>query len=62
MEFVIISESCFCFILRLPPLLYGRPLKSISNRLLWIETGLFRGQDQRDVRLRWFVPGLLLQI
>jgi hypothetical protein len=40
----------------------GVLLKPISDRLLWIEAALFLCQDQRDDRLRWFVPELLLQI
>jgi len=40
----------------------GVLFKPISDRLLWIETALFLRQDQRDERLRWFVPELLLQI
>jgi hypothetical protein len=40
----------------------GVLLKPISDRLLWIEAALFLHQDQRDDRLRWFVPELLLQI
>jgi LysR family transcriptional regulator, benzoate and cis,cis-muconate-responsive activator of ben and cat genes len=40
----------------------GILFKPISDRLLWIETSLFLRQDQRDERLRWFVPELLLQI
>ena len=38
----------------------GVLLKPISDRLLWIEAALFLRQDQRDDRLRWFVPELLL--
>ena len=37
-------------------------LKPISDRQLWIEAALFLRQDQRDDRLRWFVPEPLLQI
>jgi hypothetical protein len=40
----------------------GVLFKPISDRLLWIETALFLRQDQRDDRLRWFVPEPLLQI
>jgi hypothetical protein len=40
----------------------GVLLKPISDRLLWIEAALFLRQDERDDRLRWFVPELLLQI
>jgi hypothetical protein len=34
----------------------------LYRKLLWIEAALFLRQDQRDDRLRWFVPELLLQI
>jgi hypothetical protein len=40
----------------------GVLLKPISDRLIWIQAALFLRQDQRDERLRWFVPELLLQI
>jgi hypothetical protein len=40
----------------------GVLFKPISDRLLWIESALFLPQGQRDDRLRWFVPELLLQI
>jgi hypothetical protein len=40
----------------------GVLLKPISDSLLWIESALFLPQGQRDDRLRWFVPELLLQI
>ena len=40
----------------------GVILKPISDRVLWIGAALLLRQDERDDRLRWFVPKLLLQI